>query len=59
MIRLTFLTCLGLGGPWIQGRNSLLEDVRSGVREYRQTLAQLGASRGSLPEQRLYLIRVS
>lgn len=37
----------------------LLEDVRSGVRECRQTLAQLGASRGSLPEQRLYLLRVS
>ena len=37
----------------------LLEDVRSGVRECRQTLAQLGASRGSLPEQRLYLLRLS
>lgn len=38
---------------------SLLEDVRSGVRECHKTLTQLGTSRGSLSEQRLYLMRVS
>lgn len=38
---------------------SLIEDVTSGVKECKEILNKLGASRGTLQEQRLHLLRVS